>query len=238
MNGVKRVRELPFLGEAFGAIRSNFLPGLVLQAAMLVGVGFYLFHQDFRNGLAGVAEIKRQMGFTFAFLSYVFAGALLPELIKLLCFQKLRPAWQNLKDFAVAAPFFGCFGVTIDLLYRLQTILFGLGEDPATIARKVAFDQFVFSPFLGTPATLIYFSWAAGGFRWRALVRGAALPGLAWRVLTVQAAGWMVWIPAVTVIYCLPALLQLPLAVTITAFWVLILTTIRLRQEAASEFTK
>jgi hypothetical protein len=224
--------------EAFRAIRSNFLPGLILQAVMLVGVAFYLFHDGFRSGLAGVAEMKRQMGYAFAFVSYVIAGAALPETMKILCFQGLLPNRQNFKDFAIAAPFFGMFGVLIDALYRLQITLFGAGNDLATIIKKVAFDQFVFSPFLGMPVTLVYFAWAVGGFRWRALLRGAALPGLAWRVLTVQSAGWIVWIPAVSIIYALPPLLQIPAAVTVTAFWVLILTTIRIRQENAPNLEK
>jgi hypothetical protein len=40
---------------------------------------------------------------------------------------------------------------------------------------------------------------------------------------------WAVWIPAVTIIYCLPAPLQIPLFNLVLCFWVLVLSFISKR---------
>ena len=45
---------------------------------------------------------------------------------------------------------------------------------------------------------------------------------------------WAVWIPAVTIIYCLPAPLQIPLFNLVLCFWVLVLSFISKRPVEAS----
>jgi len=44
------------------------------------------------------------------------------------------------------------------------------------------------------------------------------------RAFGLQCAAWMIWVPGVTLIYAMPSLLQIP------SFWILILTTLRERQ--------
>jgi hypothetical protein len=43
---------------------------------------------------------------------------------------------------------------------------------------------------------------------------------------------WMVWIPAVSIIYCLPSALQIPLFNLVVCFWVLLLTFVSRRSAA------
>ena len=47
-----------------------------------------------------------------------------------------------------------------------------------------------------------------------------------WRVPENLVSGWMVWIPAVSMIYILPASLQIPLFNIVLCFWSLVLTLI------------
>jgi FtsH-binding integral membrane protein len=42
------------------------------------------------------------------------------------------------------------------------------------------------------------------------------------RILPSLIAGWGVWVPTITLVYCLPPLLQLPVSALATCFWSLL----------------
>jgi hypothetical protein len=60
-----------------------------------------------------------------------------------------------------------------------------------------------------------------GIFSWNFLIE---------KLLPTQIAGWSVWIPGVCLVYFMPPLLQLPTAVLIQCFWVLLLTSLHERE--------
>lgn len=215
------------LANAASAARVNLLPGLLLQGVLVAFLAAYFLHDGTREFLGRVARLKSESGYTFAFVSYVLAAALLPELLRIVFFQRGRMTRRNVWSFATAAPFWGLDGVLVDFFYRCQAVWFGTVNTFGVVAAKVAVDQFLFSPFLNSPLIVGYFLWRDGGFRRAALPRLTS-PDFWWeRVLPVQVAGWMIWIPAVSVVYAMPPLLQLPVAVLIQVFWILILTTLQ-----------
>ena len=216
------------ISEGLHAAKKNLLPGLLVQALMLVFFTLYLSHEGTRLVLARLATVKEESGFAFAFVGYVLAAALLPELLKIAFFQNLQIKPANLRNFLIAAPFWGVIGIIVDVLYRAQALWFGTNTDLATILPKVLIDQFLYSPFIGTPLCLLYFAWADHGFRIAGI--RALLPDLPLRAVGIQCAAWMIWIPGVTLIYAMPSLLQIPIAILITSFWILIFTTLRERQ--------
>ena len=208
------------------AIRANFLPGLVLQGLMAAFLFAYLAHDGTRKFLAEVAAVKQESGLAFAFVSYVLAAALLPEFLRVALFQSGRPTRRNLTNFLVAAPAWGLMGIVVDIFYRCQAAWFGDGSSLASVAPKVIVDQFLFSPFFAHPTMVGYFALCAGGFRreaWRNILRAAFYVE---KVVPVMVAGWMIWIPGVSLVYSMPQLLQIPVAVIIQCFWVLVFTTI------------
>ncbi|MCS7008899.1 MAG: hypothetical protein N2035_07385 [Chthoniobacterales bacterium] len=208
------------------ALRMNFLPGLVLQGLMVVFFCAYLWHEGTQEFLRMVSEWKRQAGVLFAFCAYFFSGGVLPEVLRWALFQKFRLEVGNIQRVGIAGFFWGGMGVVVDFLYRFQMMLFGSGNDFWTVAKKVAFDQFVFSPFVGLPLVMVYFHFWERGRRWSAVLEVFRFDFLLRRALPVMVASWFVWIPAVTLVYNMPNLLQIPIAVTIHAFWVLVFTTI------------
>jgi len=214
------------LQTALTAARANILPGALLQALMLVFLSAYIAHEGTRKFLLEVAQVKSQAGFLFAFVSYIVAGALLPELLRVAFFQSGRIRRRNVWLFVTAAPLWGVMGVMVDAFYRLQGYVFGAGTDLWTIICKVLVDQLGFSPFLGVPMVTAWFLWRDAGFRqsaWKQIFSASFV----WdRVFPVQVAGWLVWVPGVTLVYLMPALLQIPVAVLIQCFWVMILTTV------------
>lgn len=192
---------------------------------MVVFFTLYLSHEGTRDALAIIASTKKEAGLAFAFFGYIFAASFLPELLKIGFFQNLQFRKTNLRNFLTTAPYWGFFGMLVDLLYRFQILLFGSDNEFFTVFAKMVFDQFLFSPFLGTPLAVLYFAWAERGFRSSGIK--AVIPDLPSRVLAIQCAGWMIWIPGVCLIYAMPELLQIPIAILITSFWVLIFTTVR-----------
>ncbi len=224
------------ISEGLRAAKKNLLPGLLVQALMVVFFCLYLSHEGTRQLLALLATTKAEAGFAFAFVGYVLAAALLPELLKIAFFQNLRIQPANLRNFFIAAPFWGVIGMIVDLLYRAQELWFGNNTDVATILPKVLVDQFLYSPFIGTPLAILYFAWADHGFRIAGI--RAVLPDLPLRIFGIQCAAWMIWIPGVTLIYAMPSLLQIPIAILITCFWILIFTTLRERQACAPQKTQ
>ncbi len=211
------------------AMRENFLPGLLLQALMLVFLGLYVAHEGTRLFLSHVAHLKLESGYGFAFVSYVLAAALLPEILRVAFFQRGTVTRRNVRNFLTGAPAWGLMGVLVDFFYRCQVAWFGSGNDWQTIAVKMLVDQFLFSPFVSAPLMVGFFSWRDAGFR------GSALPGIfnrrffPGRVFPVQVAAWCIWIPGVCLVYFMPDQLQIPVAVLIQSFWVLVFTLVHSR---------
>lgn len=218
------------LQKARTAARANLLPGLLLQALMLAFLGLYLWHDGTRRTLEDVAAFKQRTGCAFAFVSYVIAAAFLPELLRIAFFQHGKISRKNFWNFFTVAPFWGGMGMMVDLLYHLQAAWFGGGSDFATVLSKVAVDQFLFSPFISAPLVVGFLHWRDAHFRTAALCEAAHAGFFLEHVFPIIVAGWCVWIPGVSLVYFMPSPLQLPVAVLIQVFWVLILTTISERQ--------
>jgi hypothetical protein len=215
---------------AWLAAKANVLPGLLLQALLLVFLGAYIFHDGTRHFLAGVAQFKDESGYAFAFFSYVISSALLPELLKIGFFQGLQIRRNNVYDFLTGAPAWGLMGILVDFFYRQQTQWFGANHDFTTIMFKMLMDQFVFSPFLSVPLSVTYFRWRDARFSWSALKSTARFSFISECFLPAQVAGWCIWIPAVCLVYFMPSALQLPVATLIQTFWVLVFTLVNGRR--------
>ncbi len=120
--------------------------------------------------------------------------------------------------------FWGYRGMEIDLFYHLQSWLFGNGNDAATLIKKVAVDQFIASPIWFVPTYVIALRWVDKGGSWSRL--RASLNRNFWlrTCPTMLLTNWLVWIPAVALIYSLPAQLQFPLFSIVMTFFILVAT--------------
>jgi len=220
------------VSRAAAAARENLFPGLLLQGCLLVFLGLYLWNEPTRHFLAHVARIKIDMGYGFAVISYVIAAALMPEILRIAFFQRGRPRWRNVTNFLGAAPMWAFVGVTVDMLYRGQAVWFGAGSDFRTIACKLLVDQFVYSPFFSVPIIVSWLWWRDSGYSRTAARAIFTVDFVFEHIFPVMVAGWCVWIPGVSLVYFMPSPLQLPTAVTIQVFWVLIITTLSERKAA------
>ena len=214
------------------AARANLLPGLLLQALMLCFLAAYLLHDGTQAFLTRVGELRQELSYGFSLATYIISGALFPELLRIVFFQKGRPCLANFWNFLTAAPLWAGLGMLVDFFYRCQNDWFGTGNSWHIIAAKVLVDQFIYSPFLANPITTAYLAFRASGLNAQTSREVFSWNFVLEKMLPTQIAGWGIWIPGVCLVYFMPPLLQLPTAVLIQCFWVLLLTTLHERESA------
>jgi hypothetical protein len=204
------------------AARANFWPGLFVQFLMLAAVLAYYRAPWMRPWFDWLAAMKREYGYGFSIAAAIIAGAVLPEALKIVFFQRGRPARSNAREFLFAAPVWGFLGFCVDTLYRSQAQWFGNDLSVMTLVKKVMVDQFIYNPFFAAPFTVACYEWKNHGFSRRAFEGMFTARFYGEKVLPTLIATWGVWIPLVSLIYSLPPLLQTPLFSLALSFWVLL----------------
>lgn len=210
--------------------RRNRVPCLVLNAvAISLVVSYYQV-----PALAGFWEwmglLKTRWSFVFSCVSTIFAAAWLPSFIQWM--QGVLPVENRLRRLVLLMLFWGYRGMEIDLFYRLQGRIFGEGTDAATLTKKVIFDQFVASPLWFVPTYLIALRWAELGGSWSRTRQTLNREFWMRTCPTVLVTNWLVWIPALALVYSLPPALQFPLFSVVMCCFILIVTLIAQQSEA------
>ena len=208
------------------AARANLIPALILQAIMLALLLGYYFYPPTTQWLDRLAVLKERWDFGYSAVSAIIAGAVIPEIMRILVFQKGRVSRANLDNLLFTVPFWCVMGLLVDIFYRTQAVVFGAEATFRIVATKVFFDQFLYSPFIATPLTCWLYDWKHSGYSLtdyrryftKAYARDVMVP--------VVFANWGVWLPIVSVLYSLPSLLQIPLFGLALSLWVLLYTWI------------
>jgi hypothetical protein len=188
------------------SLRANVVPGLILWVFGLAIVIGYYYWPAFAEALGAVGRVKQRYGLWYSIPALALFAGLVP-----FAFQRLQRDRE--KNFSPAyllflLIFWGVKGAEVDLLYRAQAAMFGDNPEPITLVRKVLVDQFVYVPIWAVPSMAFGYLWANRGFRASALRDG--FQGRWYRriVVPILIPNWLVWIPAVTLIYLLPEALQ------------------------------
>ena len=205
------------------AFRQNLKPAFALQTLALAIVLLYYLVPATAPAFAFFADLKTSYGMRYTIVSTALFGGLLPFLYLWFAGRITR---RPMAQFVFYILIWAWQGASVDLLYSYQGEWFGQGNDAVTLAKKVAFDQFIYSAFYAAPFLALMFMWKEHDFsfaRWqRALNK---------KVFTLQIpanviSNWSVWIPSVTAIYAMPAPLQVPLFNIVLCFWVLMLAVL------------
>lgn len=211
------------LAAGMAGMRQNALPGLALWSlALLLVLADRLIpaaHAFFES----VGRWKERGGLPFSATSTAFFGGVVPVVL-LMARGKIARRWPA--ELVFYALFWAYKGVEVDLLYRLQGSWFGQQATPGTIVAKVAVDQLVYNPVWAAPTTALAYLWKESSFSWAATRAKLGREFWFFAVPVTLMSTWAVWIPAVTIIYCLPAPLQIPLFNLVLCFWVLVLSFI------------
>jgi len=212
------------LASGLAGMKQNVLPGFALWILALLLVGADWRFPSAHAVFASVGLLKSRYGLAFSATTTAFFGGCVPFLF-LLVSGKIRRD-RLAAELAFYALFWAYKGVEVDLFYRLQSHLFGNHADPGTIVRKVLVDQFVYSPIWAAPMSALAFMWKESSFSWTAMKSKLGFDFMTFTVPVTLMSTWAVWLPAVVIIYCLPAPLQIPLFNLVLCFWVLVLSFI------------
>ena len=186
----------------------------------------YVYHPPSREAFERLAEFKQQTGYLYTAISAMIAGAIIPEILRILFFQKGRIRTRNIGNLAFTLPFWSVMALIVEQFYRLQAWMFGSGIDFSTVAIKVLVDQLGYTAFFATPVTCILYEWKQSGYLPRTLLRVFRLEFYRRAALPVLITNWAVWIPLITILYCVPLSLQIPLFSLALSLWVLLYTWI------------
>ena len=190
--------------------RANLVPGVVLWLIGSVLVLGYYYHAPTHAALEWLTALHTRMGPPFSALGTMLCGGLLPIL-----YLRLDPAVRRdyqLKNCLFLLGFWTYKGFEVEFLYRVLAHVVGADNSVRTIAIKVAFDQFFYSPVFAVPVTVLVFAFNHAGLRLAPVL--ADIRAGDWyrrHVLPTAVANIVLWIPMVCLIYALPLPLQMVL---------------------------
>lgn len=214
------LREVVRLG--WGGAKSNILPGAVLWAIGLVLVISYYQIHTVAEILDQLGDFKLRSSPWFAILSTALFGSLIPWLVQNLFLKGGEK--QPFRQVPWLLLFWGFHGWQVDWLYRIQAELFGNKIDFQTILKKTLVDEFIWVPFFAVWQLVLGYLFIEKDGSVKEFKAALKQKSFFDRVIPLMIANWVVWIPAVSLIYLFPLPLQLPLMNIILALWCLILT--------------
>ena len=213
------------------ALKQNLIPGLVLQFFALTLVLIYFFVPASQPVYAWFGVLKHQYGFAYAFVATAIFGGLIPFLY-LLAMGRLNPARSYFALLIFYLIFWGLKGMEVDFFYQLQGGWFGYENNIKTIVLKTCVDQFIYSAFWAAPSITITYLWVEYGYNFRDWINAMNKEFFSVKIPTVILSNWMVWIPAVSIVYSMPQDLQIPLFNLVLCFWVLLLAVLNKKADA------
>jgi hypothetical protein len=207
--------------RGLNAAKANLVPGMILQSLAISILLSYYFYPPAQDFFAWLSEFKQSFGLPFPFFSTALFGAALPFILQFL--QSDTSNHERLRYLPILLLYWGCKGIEVEYLYRLQAVVFGEGDELRTVLPKVLFDQMVYSPLWAIPTILTFYAWKDCGFDFSATLAKIKHGFIKNQVIPFVIQSWLIWVPTVVVIYCLPTPLQLPMENIILCLWVLLL---------------
>lgn len=161
-------------------------------------------------------------GFLFAAVANVVTGGVVPELLK----WKLRPShFSNPTTGELVHQFtmLAVLGVSVDLFYKLQNVLWQGMEGWPALLGKILVDQFAYTPLVALPFIVLWFLWREHGYDFAATRRAATCALVRRRVGEILVSNVIFWVPILIALYSLPTSLQFLLFLIVNAAWCILL---------------
>lgn len=213
------------------ALKQNIVPGLILQSVAIAIACSYFFWPASQPVFAFFSALKVDYGWRYALIATGIFGGLIPLFYLYVIGQVKGKLWiLILFHFA----FWAYRGVEINLVYQLQAWLFGNELNFVTIVQKTAVDQFIYSALWAAPTIIVIYRWRDAGFNFSRWIK--SMDKSFWRleIPTVIISNWLIWIPAASIIYTMPAPLQLPLFNLVLCFFVILIASLGPEKQASN----
>ncbi|MFM9873008.1 MAG: hypothetical protein ACKVQS_06030 [Fimbriimonadaceae bacterium] len=204
------------------SLRAMWPPMLLVQSIMIAVIIGYFRVPIITSGLNNIADFKDQPGIWFVLASGFIAGGFIPEIAKPLVgrMPKLNKEWLSLTIYTSTV----YMGITLIVYYmfKFQVVMFGDDGSPLMVAKKVIFDQLIFSPFLSIPLGVGLFKWRQQNFRftaWQQVTRPELYKKNVFPALIMC---WAYWGPITIGMYFLPEKVQFIASTFCQAAWSLL----------------
>lgn len=218
------------LAAGAAALRVYWAPFLLIQLAAFALVIAYYQSPAVQRLADFPARWREEYGIGFAFVAGFVAGGLLAELAKILTgkVKKFDRPW--LRMLLYTGFVYGCVGISVDILYRMQAVWFGHGIDWQTLTIKTLVDMLLFSTLVSIPFATACFAFHQVSFsipKFKAELRDRFYMR---RVVPGLIPCWGFWTPVLFCTYALPLKLQLPFAILAEAAWSILFVFIATRK--------
>lgn len=209
--------------------RRNRFPALVLQLFAASILGLYFFVPALKPGFEAIGRFKSAHDPWYGILATVLFGGVIPWAV-MVHRGRIKKGEQG-KHLLFYIAFWGLQGAMVDALYTLQHQWFGPGPGLKILLLKMLVDQIPYNLIWATPNSLFLYGWKDAGFSWARFRQTHPSPTLARKFATIQLSAWVVWVPAVLMIYSLPPDLQIPLFNLVLCFFSLVLAFVTRAKE-------
>ena len=226
-----QLREL--LKPCLESIRSNILPGIILQIFAASLIFTYYYYPPVTESLNVLGDWKTYYGYTYSAIATSISGGLIPFII-LVIYRKI-PQGLFIANLLFYTIFWATKGIEADIVFRLQGHMFGYANDTQTIMTKVLIDQLIYCPTWVVPSMMISFLWKDSNFSMKKAINIFKTKQTFQRYLSILLSNWIVWIPAVAFVYSLPGPLQVPIFNIILVFWTLLLSYLSFHSQQSVE---
>lgn len=216
------------------AAKQSLKPAMFVWALMAMVAVLYYAVPASQGLFTALSALQNRLGLLFPFLGMGLSVGILAEIVQVLISDDKRWKQANTINALFNLSIFGILGVMQNYFYMLQTRIFGSGTAWHVLLPKVLFDQFVWTVFWANPYQTVLYLWKNQGFNCRAVTSQMRpfKPFWGTQILPVLITNWAFWIPMVSIIYCFPPELQLPLAILAVTIWVLLLSILTSKKSA------
>ncbi len=194
---------------------------LVIILCLATVAGYFLF-APVHNTLLAAAHFKERSGFWLVPFSGFVAGALIPEIARLLVgsLPPLNREWLSKTCFTGLV--YAVVAMMIAGLYRMQAVVFGDEATVPIVLIKVLVDMLLFSPLISIPFAVGMFKWRSSGWDFRAWRAVFSSAGYRTNVVPALVMCWAYWAPIMCGLYALPERLQFVVAIFCQGAWSLL----------------
>ena len=203
-------------------LRHNLFAGIFIWIVATLVYFLYQSSDVCQNQLDELAQIKLEYGYLYSACATGLFGGLIPFLA--MFFRGSVPPRRTFQWFLFFPLFWAFKGVEVDAFYRLQSFFFGASPEFKVVLYKVVVDQFVYCVIWSAPLTAIFYGLKDADFKWTDVVVLKNFSLMLDEILFLLFSTWIIWIPAVTIVYSMPTNLQIPLFNLTLCFFVLVIT--------------